>query len=1323
MAATRIGKPILILHLSDLHLGKHSRFPEKDLEHVGKTLGQAAIAEAQRRKTGKVPDLVIVSGDLVETGHKDEFKLVGPFLNALAEALSVDGAFNRSKFIFLPGNHDISWNACKIAELQHAEGEFPESELLARMNAVKLRLFDDFVKEYTGKDRGAAGTLLSYGAFVHDFSDLRLSVAALNSCEDLTHRQLAGGISEQQAEALMKHWRGDTEAWLKVAVVHHNPRPVPPQCIEDWKRYLTGHAADGKLPKEHVDHFFADALGFDQQEMLKRTLKDRQVQLLLHGHQHEPSWGESWNWNANGVTHVLAAGSAGLSPDKMPNDQPNHAQLITLEPDARKIRAWSLVYDPRSNAAGAVKAGSFVFDGAFPDGYEHKLDLPANWTRNRATPPKKVSKGKDLTAFLATYREAFRPVYNRWDLRTAGAVQQGGADKPIDATLENMYLPLRLAEGFNINKLEEGTVLQEVELLSRTKHLAITGPAGSGKTTWMRHTFTSLIDEPDALPIMLELRGLVADWAKSDSKPKDRSLDCYFEQRVAQQVGETWGGAITGLLSSAQGPRPILLVDGWDELGSQGEDLRKKLLGFLGRYKRVSAVVSSRPYGEGQPSWAEGFEGLDIQPLNNPEIEQFATSFFTHCYRGDAVEPKKQVDGFMEALEASAGAQPLARTPLLLTMMLLISRSSPLPDKRHQLYDKCLENLLTAIPKRYEAEFGQLGFSQWRPDDGEERIRVVCAMAAALQGGKGNLARLGQERIAVSWDEMAELFPDWEKDKKFGFLTWLVERAGVLDYREDGRLSFAHLSFQEYGAARHFKAMCYQDDAVREAFTKRAPFEFWWETLRLWAALLDSENRERVNGIIVALAKSQSGLSLTGAMLSDGLVDDGAVRVWAAAYASRLKEGWIDACETCAQAWAGSRQDARKQIIFEVLELQARESTWMQWTRCRIWSEMALGKSIALPNHETNAFALLWFCHNGTLDERSVAAGRILVNGDSIWPGFEDGVGLLQLWPGDRRLAGLRLQALANQGIGFDGLLKSANTVLAIPPWDEARRYFSRYFSRGFSRGLSLDLSRYFSRDFSRYFSRDISRDISRDLTFYFSSNYSRNFFRDLSRGISRYSSRDISRYFSRDLSRDLSRYFSRGISRYLSRDFSALYLAEMYGLAESDYSFMPSDLMADELFCHGRIGLPSLLTLVKVLPDDLRVKTLAMACRLIYASSKDDIGLKSVLRSYPAHYDPLWPALARHIAGIGTPEDRALLEDLARHPEKREGPLQWGLRYIVRGDVVLDDGTVVTLDELSAAHGLEPLPYLEEMPERFEVDWDDDVETPEGNEGEVSEG
>jgi hypothetical protein len=82
----------------------------------------------------------------------------------------------------------------------------------------------------------------------------------------------------------------------------------------------------------------------------------------------------------------------------------------------------------------------------------------------------------------------------------------------------------------------------------------------------------------------------------------------------------------------------------------------------------------------------------------------------------------------------------------------------------------------------------------------------------------------------------------------------------------------------------------------------------------------------------------------------------------------------------------------------------------------------------------------------------------------------------------------------------------------------------------------------------------------------------------------------------------------------------------------------------------------------------------------------------------------PIWPALARHISRLSNQHDRDLLERFSAHPELCELPLSWGLKYIVRGDLMLDDGAVITLDQLAGKASLPALPLLESMPEELSI-------------------
>ena len=252
--------------------------------------------------------------------------------------------------------------------------------------------------------------------------------------------------------------------------------------------------------------------------------------------------------------------------------------------------------------------------------------------------------------------------------------------------------------------------------------------------------------------------------------------------------------------------------------------------------------------------------------------------------------------------------------------------------------------------------------------------------------------------------------------------------------------------------------------------------------------------------------------------------------------------------------------------------------------------------------------------------------GRVLCGGPALWPPDND-VGLLNVWPGHRRLAGLRLQSLANLGGTRNMLVSLAPTALVAPAWDDSARDFAR--------------------NFARYFARDFARGLFKDD-------------------------------------------------------------------AEAQDAVWLPDFALGETFSSGRVMLPAILAHAERVPETAAARLMRAACRVYYGLEEPD-ALGTALEHYGRGIPPkgeLWLALARHIAGCGSPEDTALLDRLARCPDEVEPPLQWGLKYIVRGDVMLEDGTEIQLEDLAAEVGLESaLPYIDPMPERFEVDWEEEAE------------
>ncbi len=1209
---------ILLLHLSDLHFGPYSRFAGKDPKDLGQRFGREVQDERARQGIEPTVGLIVVSGDVAETADEEEYGLAAAFFGGLAGMLGLD----RRRFVFAPGNHDVSWAGCKVAFAMKEYKKWDERSFRRKLDQQRFQRFEEFLEEFYGEHRTKLGRELANGAFVYDFHDLKLSVASLNSCERETHTTHGGLISEAQAQSVMDYWQQARLArWLKAMVLHHNPVSAVPDSVKESAEKLKKLVCEGSIEPEVIDHYLSDAVGLDGFIHLRQIAMQCQVQVILHGHQHARA-GDPWLWAKDGQTYVLSAGSWGVGSGGRPGEHPNSVQMELLDLGSMRLRVWTLNYDPLAQSPGSVTMGAFrARSGEDPD-YDQPLYPPEGFDKGRPAAPRRPT-APDTGAFLREYRLRLSGLYSRWDLRPVGVTQPGGGARPIAATLEDMYLPLRLGEGYDLRELGKGSEVSPPTLLNRDRPLAVRGPAGAGKTTWMRWTFRELLENEGAFPIMIELRRLARVW--QEVKSSERSLEKYIENWVIEYVGEGWTVKLRDVLDDPAGPRPVLLVDGWDELGELGEDLRDKLLGLMRRYDRTLVVASSRPYGQGQPSHSEGFDVLDIQPLSDPEVKDLGERFLLHCYPDERRTVEDQMQEFVGALERSDEARDLSRTALLLTMMLFISRSSPLPDKRHKLYGQCIDNLLTALPDQKQAEGAQLLQSQWRPDDGSERKRVVANLAYEMQfqGQETSRAR----SVAVkSWDDMATLLPErWQRDHRLGFLGWLAGPAGLLVDRADGNLQFGHLSFQEFLAAWHLNATVEEKDKRNDSFIARMKDHNSWETLRLWASLIDEPNPARVEPVLKALIGTDDhiGHTLAGALLADGLGSETVMEEWLALLIDLLPlSGYLQSSEP-ARIWSGSRQEKRRDRIHQALGQSASDRNWIEWLRCDAWSgEAGLKGQFPLPRSGTTSRVVIEALHGHRMTEPVFAAGRVLCGGFPFWPPGGETAALLHLWPSERRLAGLSLQSLADLGAGDVALRAVAATCLRA--WSEDAR--ARY------------LARYLARDLASDWARDLARDLARDW----------------------------------------------GLE-------SEIRLAD-------DYSFI-------ELLSLGRVAGRSFLAVQQPgIESSQEWRLLTVACQASLVSAGESSMLKKALASYQG--DPLWPALARHLVRRTTPEDRALLEDIARNPDQRDPPLSWGLKYIVRGDIMLDGGTVVTLDELSDDLGMERLPYLDDMPDEW-VDGD----------------
>jgi hypothetical protein len=909
-----------------------------------------------------------------------------------------------------------------------------------------------------------------------------------------------------------------------------------------------------------------------------------------------------------------------------------------------------------------------------------------------------ASHAPEFADVIERYRARKSGAFERWDLRAVGPTSMSGR-RPTMIMLDDMYVPLRFAPRFESGILDRGAPIQPNDLLCQRGPQVIIGAAGSGKTTWMRWTFRRLLNDSGAIPFFLELRTIAAAW--KTTKDATQSIETYLAEELDECGADRPKEVVATLLANTSGPRVVILIDGWDEIGTNGEYLRKRLVELCRTFSHVVVIVSSRPYGETRPAGAEAFETVYIQPLSDNDVRLVASHFYRCAHGDDELGENCDTDDFMAALGVAPNARSLAETVLLLTMMLFLSRKGPLPDRRHALYNACLHNMLFERVALRERDGVVVDSDQWRPEDSEERLIATAELAYRMQSKQ-------HQRVPVTFDwsnAIDALRADWPRDKRERFLRWLLASTSILTDRTDGSVQFAHLSFQEYLAAYYLFVIHSKDEYISVARSYMGD-PSRWEILRLWAALIGDHEPDKLSPVFEALRAGMHTYWLAGQMFADGtghLVD---FEAWVADLPEHLSNPYSFG-EGYAWVWGASRQEGRRKKIAAILRSAHKDLRWLDGAWYARWCELA--------RLEINLSPALLALQYPVDSSAAVARSRLLHGAMAGWPDGSE-LAMLRLWPSTRVAIGVRLQTAITLGAKVRELTDMLPQLLAWVEQSQKEnptriRFLAREFSyhlrnamkrrlrdkfdrdsiQSFSHDFACDLARCFVRDLGFRFSRDTGEVLVGEFTRYFGHNFwglhlGADYIPNLSKRLLRWHflhnfnqlpRHDLDHEFINRLSPPDGKSSPRWLSAFLSLETRAV-----AGRAS------PRATLA-----HGHLyGKVPLLVLFQA------------ACRASFAPNNMKLRSAAAQACDTFEGDPLWPALARHVTRMSTTMDRALLEDLARHPQKRERPLSWGLQHYVRGDLVLDDDAVITLDALCAQVGLAPLPLLEDVPDELDI-------------------
>ncbi len=259
-----MSKPVVILHLSDLHFGPNHRWALPGRGDKSRPTLVSLLDDALRDfavSEDLLPDIIVVSGDIIDEPIRENFEAAVHFLRSLLETINElrqeqgRSPITKRNMFIVPGNSDVAWTE--------------RTDVRKRFEPYR-----GFLEAFYGILTVPDGELYSepardYLYRVDILEDLRVAMLGLNSCmydEPASHAGLVTDGQLQQAlnefERRLQAEGVDSGKYLKVAVLHHHPH------------FLL------ELQHDPTYRVMQDALS------VIRALEDHEFDLVLHGHKH-----------------------------------------------------------------------------------------------------------------------------------------------------------------------------------------------------------------------------------------------------------------------------------------------------------------------------------------------------------------------------------------------------------------------------------------------------------------------------------------------------------------------------------------------------------------------------------------------------------------------------------------------------------------------------------------------------------------------------------------------------------------------------------------------------------------------------------------------------------------------------------------------------------------------------------------------------------------------------------------------------------------------------------------------------------------------------
>ncbi len=822
---------ITILHLSDIHFRRKKDDQNKNFRlDVQQKLIQAVKAHLKEHVP---PDVVAITGDIAFSGKKPEYDEACKFFDELNDILP-----KGTPILAVPGNHDVDRGQVNdLFSLQRIVNEGNTDKFLQSQKNIQTFISVKFTAYRVFMDQLNPGLYSNDDYFwVKNLKEKNVSFLGLNSAwaseGDSDRFNIALGYPQVMA-ALEKA----KDIPNRVVLMHHPPI--------NWLK-------DMESGKARLELF-------------------KQCQLLLHGHNHADN---ALVYQDPADACICLGANASYTNDK-------HGfigfQWVKVEFTGKargvKTTVWPYILEERQNEIipdynrWRTQKGKPCFvlsTGESPiieePGSKPVLKIPADYKKwvqefHSTLPTDQLARKGEV--ILISLPQVYIP------LETANPFQ-----KPLDERkMKEKGEGLLQVPGEMGDEGEEGKkslTMDIEELIGQVNCLLLEGNAGMGKTTLVKHLAYTLTQGsgPQSLrgylPVLIFLKDF---WPLYQKEMKKESpavtfaslLDAYFKKIQCPLSA----GIVEDFLGQG---RALLLLDGLDEVP---EEIRGELVDIFHRcrfeycrnetqekHEKIANrgnrfLITSRPHGidaRGLECFGDYYQ--EIEYLDDKKAADFISRWF-RAVSGQARGFADLTAGDMiSEIRLHEHAAVFIRNPLLLTALCIfyLVGGKRIPDQRADLYDRIVTNLLY---RRFHDPLEPERVNQVR------EFLMHLAYTMQTRDIKSIEPYEAKEVLKQEHPSKTGESPKEYKKRLDQLFKEIEPVCGLLNRQSSGDIEFAHLTFQEFLAARYMLDM--------DIDYKKYIDDSWWEeTLLLYTGLMNLEMKKRSNGIVLEILNLQS---------------------------------------------------------------------------------------------------------------------------------------------------------------------------------------------------------------------------------------------------------------------------------------------------------------------------------------------------------------------------------------------------------------------------------------------------------------------------------